>query len=37
MSANLRELLFAGSWFQALHVVVLSVGGMLSDLPAKKI
>lgn len=37
MSANLRELLFSGSWFQVVHVVVLSFGGMLSELSAKKI
>lgn len=37
MSANLRELIFSGSWFQVVHVVVLSVGGMLSELSAKKI
>lgn len=37
MSANLRELVFSGSWFQVLQVVVLSFGGMSSELSAKKI
>lgn len=37
MSANLRELIFSGSWFEVLHVVVLSFGGMLSELSAKQI
>lgn len=37
MSANLRELIFSVSWFQVLHVVVLSLGGMSSELSAKKI
>lgn len=37
MIANLRELLFSGSWFDVLHVVVLSFGGLLSELSAKKI
>lgn len=37
MSANLRELILSGSWFEILHVVVLSFGGMLSELSAKKI
>lgn len=35
MIANLRELLFSGSWFDVLHVVVLSFGGLLSELSAK--